>query len=365
MLAKSLELTNFRNIKNARLDFDNGVNIIFGENAQGKTNIIEALWFFSVGKSFRASKEKEVINFDADFSKIQLDFFSNGRDNTFKIEIPKTGRKAILLNDIALKKVSEIAGNFTSVLFSPEHLTLVKDGPSERRRFMDYALCQLKPRYISLLLEYGKVLEQRNWALKQSFSDSSLYDTLDIWDEKAAKTGSEIIFKRNEFINLALILAKEEHFKLSSGAEELNLKYIWSGDFEPNDKNEIYEFLLKAYKENRKQEIREGISLFGPHRDDIGITLNGYPARHYGSQGQQRSCVLSLKTAEAGLIYNEYGEYPLFLLDDVLSELDTNRQRYIIEKIKDRQVIITCCEAARFENINGSKTFLIDKGQLK
>lgn len=365
MIAKSLSLKNFRNIGEAELIFNSGVNIICGENAMGKTNVIEGLWLFSSGKSFRASREKEVISFNNEHSNLRLNFGSNDRDSKFEIDIYKHSKKSIALNGVKIKKLSEIVGVFTSVLFSPEHLTLVKDGPSQRRRFIDIALCQLKPKYLNLLSEYNKLLEQKNAALKKAYENSSIIDTLDIWDEKIAFIGSQIICLREIFINELLECAKIIHSELSNDLEELQIKYLWFGDFTANSQMEVLSAYKEKQKELRKSELKEGITLCGPHRDDIEILLNTLPVRLYGSQGQQRSCVLSLKLAEAEIIYREYNEYPLLLLDDVLSELDHKRQEYIVEKIKDKQVIITCCETEKFKNLKIGKVFRVNNGVIK
>ncbi len=364
MFAKSLCLKNFRNISNQQLIFNSGVNIICGENAMGKTNVIEGLWLFSSGKSFRATREKEVISFNQDNSNLKLNFFANNRDNKFEIDLFRHTKKSINLNGVKIKKLSEIVGVFTSVLFSPEHLTLVKDGPSERRRFIDIALCQLKPKYLSLLSEYNKLLEQKNAALKKAYTNSSIIDTLDIWNEKIAIIGSEIICFRALFINELLEFAKIIHNELSDGLEILSLKYLWFSDLSATNHNEVYSTYKQKQKQLRHLELKEGITLCGPHRDDIDICLNGLSVRLYGSQGQQRSCVLSLKLAEAELIYKEYNEYPLLLLDDVLSELDHKRQEYIVEKIKDKQVIITCCDIEKLNNLKIGKVFYVANGVI-
>jgi DNA replication and repair protein RecF len=364
MIAKKLNMADFRNIKEEEINFSEGVNILCGENAQGKTNILEALWFFSSGKSFRATKEKDVIRFQQPLSKLSLLYETKQRESNLEMNIPRTGKKEIFINGVKAKKQSELVGSFTSVLFSPEHLTLIKDGPSERRRFIDFAMCQLKPRYLMLLSEYLKLLERRNAALKTAF-DKTIYDTLDIWDEKLSVCGSELIVYRNEFVKSISTFAYKNHYELSGGLEELSVKYIWFGGFEPTSKEETSTFFLEELKKHRENDIKEGNTAIGPHRDDIEILINGFPARIFASQGQQRSAVLSLKIAEGEMISKEYGEEPVLLLDDVLSELDTKRQEFIIKKIENKQVIITCCEPERFVNLTKGKVFNVSAGNIK
>jgi DNA replication and repair protein RecF len=365
MIANKLKMVDFRNIKEETILFSDGVNILCGENAQGKTNILEALWFFSSGKSFRATREKDVIHFNQPITKLSLEYETRQRENSLEMNIPRAGKKEIFINGVKTKKQSELVGSFTSVLFSPEHLTLIKDGPNERRRFIDFAMCQLKPRYLMLLSEYLKLLERRNATLKMAAFDKTIYDTLDIWDEKLSACGSELIVYRNEFVKSISAYAYKNHFELSGGLEELFVKYIWFGGFEPIDKEEVRQIFLEQLKNHRENDIRDGNTAVGPHRDDIEILINGFPARIFASQGQQRSAVLSLKIAEAEQLFNEYGEEPVLLLDDVLSELDAKRQEFIIKKIENKQVILTCCEPERFVNLTKGKVFYVSCGNIK
>ena len=361
MKATCLELKNFRNIENAALFFDSGMNIIYGQNAQGKTNVIEALWLFSVAKSFRAAREREIITHGMPQSEQRLLFENEVRQNEIKINIARGERKKIFKNGVKIAKTRELIGNFYSVLFCPEHLSLVKDGPGERRRFLDMALCQLKPRYMALLEEYNRLLLQKNSLLKDRAGKS--LDTLDIWNEKLSAAGAQIALQRLEYVGLLQKYAENVLYELSGGAENITIDYIFCGEAlkEPRD---LKSELLSLFDRNRQRELKEGVCLFGPHRDDLEIKINGFSARLFASQGQQRSCVLALKAAEADILYTQTGEAPVMLLDDVLSELDGVRQKFLIQKIIKKQVIITCCEPEH--NLKGleAKLFYVKSGRI-
>ncbi|MEG1718991.1 MAG: DNA replication/repair protein RecF [Clostridia bacterium] len=364
MIAKTLSAFSYRNLENINLDFSDKVNIICGENAQGKTNLLEAIWYFSAGKSFRASKEREVIMHGANCAKISLDFLNGDRVNNLSISIKDKGKKCITLNSVPIKKTIDVLGNFTGVLFSPDHLVLIKEGALSRRKFLDFGISQITPKYSMILARYNKILAQRNAALKQSYYNKSYRDTLDVWDYKLATYAAYIVYKRVNYIKKLDVFAKKNHFEISQNKEELSLSYLWNGNFIPNSQEEIYNFYMSKFKEQRSNEIREGNTLFGPHRDDLNVMINDFSARYFASQGQQRSCVLSLKIAEAEMINEEYGEYPVLLFDDVLSELDDIRQDFILSKIDKKQVIITCCLADKFATLTDAKIFNIKNGGL-
>lgn len=351
MEAKSLFLENFRNIEKQKIDFSSGVNVIWGENAQGKTNILEALWICSLGKSFRASNDKELISFEKQRAHIALEFYSEKREQIFEFIIKNQGRKEVTLNGVKKNKRSEILGEFNSVLFSPEHLNLVKDASSERRKFLDSAICRIYPNYADILNKFNKTLEQRNRLLKNIAEKKGSELQLDTWDEMLSISGAKIITLRLRYLKLLEYKASANHFDISGKQEKLTLDFITCvTDFKSSAS--IAEELLSLIKKNRKIDLIRGCTCVGPHRDDIDIKINGYSAKSFGSQGQQRSCVLSLKTAEAELLKEEYGEAPVLLLDDVLSELDSMRQSYILDKIESSQVIITCCD---YESVNKYK----------
>ncbi len=354
MEAKSLFLENFRNIQKQKISFSSGVNVIWGENAQGKTNILEAILLCSLAKSFRAASDKEVINFDAQKAYIALEFLSSQREQKFEFNIKTQGRKEVFLNGVKKNKSSEIIGEFNSVLFSPEHLNLVKASSSERRKFLDSAICRIKPKYADILNRYLKILEQRNRLLKNIEEKKASVLQLDDWDEMLSVSGAKIIVTRQRFIKLLEQKAAANHFDISGQREKLSLDYISCIDL-VSDVSSAASELIKKQKQNRDIDLIRGCTCIGPHRDDIDIKINSYSAKSFGSQGQQRSCVLSLKTAEADLLREEYNEAPVLLLDDVLSELDLKRQSYILDKIDSSQVIITCCDfesVSKYKNAN-------------
>ena len=363
IIVKNLSAYSYRNLSGISLEFCENINIIMGENGQGKTNVLEAVWFFTTGKSFRTASVKDCIMFNENAARLSIEYNAYEYDNKCDIILPANEKKQIKRNGIELKKTSELVGSFTGVLFSPEHLTLVKDGAAPRRRFLDFAICQLRPKYLSLLLTYNKILSQRNAVLRLA-ADKKQLDTLDVWDAKLAETAAVIINLRNSFVEKLQHYTSRIYSEISGSREQMTLKYKWSGNNQPTDVNEVYEFLLAKLKKNRARELREYVTLCGPHRDDIEIFTDNKPARYFASQGQQRSCVLALKIAESELIHKEYGEYPVLLFDDVLSELDEGRQQYILNKIQNKQVILTCCELNKLSKIGEKKIFNIAKGEV-
>ena len=362
MKVKKLTLKNYRNIRNLVFEPSEGINIIFGENAQGKTNLIEALWLFTGCKSFRTSKDSELVSFNESFSVAELDFFAFEREQTAKI-VNEKKRKAFL-NGVELSSPSKMIGEFTTVVFSPVHLSLIKDGPAARRRFIDVALCQLKPRYAAFLQKYNKALQQRNFLLKDVQYHSELLDTLDVWDERLCQLATVIIKERIDYIKMLTPAAKEVYSGLSDGKEEMNIIYSSLDDFSQMEEKDIYFRLMDFIKSSRKDDILQKSTSVGPHRDDIEITVNGLSARSFGSQGQQRSCAIALKLGEAEIVSSFTGEKPVALLDDVMSELDESRQDYILNKIKDWQVFITCCDENQVLRLCEGKTFEMKDGRL-
>lgn len=356
MRVTELELKGFRNIQELYLEPDAGINIIYGENAQGKTNILEGLWLFSGLKSFRGAKDSELINFERDFAKLKMRFDTALRSN--KAEITVASRRSAVLNGVELSSPSGLMGKFSAVVFAPSFLSIIKDGPAERRRFIDSAVCQLEPQYGALLAEYSRLIKQRNSLLKDVSFNSALLDMLDVIDEKACDTGEKIIRFRNEYLNTVKPFVCAVYSGLSSGKEEISFEYVKKYS---DGKNAS---LKDIFRENRKEDILNKTTSAGPHRDDIEICINGISARLYGSQGQQRSCALALKLGEASVIKDRTGEQPVALLDDVMSELDTNRQDYILNHIKDWQVFITCCEPSSVLRLCSGKTLNIEKGRL-
>lgn len=360
MKINALELENYRNIENISLTFDD-VNIIYGENAQGKTNLIEAIYLFTGAKSFRGVRDKELIQFGCDYSKLKIDFINKNRQQTAEILI-KNKREA-MLNGVKKKSPVLLGEELKAVIFSPVHLSMIKDGPGERRRFADGALCQIKSGYRNILKEYNKALAQRNSLLKDIAVNFSLSDMLYIWDKSFAKYGAKMIYQRQKYIEALTPYAKEIFNGFSNGRENIDLVLKGAFDYKNLTLDEIENKLMIALQNNRQADMIMKITTIGPHRDDIEILINGRSARKYGSQGQQRSCVLALKLAEASLLREKTRDEPVALLDDVMSELDEKRQDYILNHIKDWQVFITCCDPASVLRLKQGKTFHINDGK--
>ncbi len=364
MKVNSIELNNFRNLSSIHLSAESGVNVIYGENAQGKTNIIEGIWLFTGLKSFRGSKDNELIKFNENFSKISLDFNDSVRNKNCEILISEKKRN-ISLNGVPLKSSRELMGNFYAVIFSPDHLSLIKDGPGERRKFIDSALCQLKPSYVQALSSFKRILVQRNSLLKDIYLNSGLYDVLDTYDEQLAKFSSYIIKERIKYINLLSEYSKEIYAGISEQREEIGVKYSFTKNSDENlSIEDIFILQKEKIKNSRKEDILNKTTSVGPHRDDIEIFINDICARTYGSQGQQRSCALALKLGESEIVKKITGETPVALLDDVMSELDEKRQNYILNHIKDRQVFLTCCDPSQVLRLWEGKSFLIKGGEI-
>ena len=364
MKINSISLKDFRNIENMMFLPDDEVNVIYGQNAQGKTNILEAIWLFTGCKSFRGSKDSEFIKFNSEFSKISLDYEDKIREK--KAEIIISVKKKALLNGVEKNSTADFIGEFYAVIFSPSHLSLIKDGPNVRRKFLDTAICQLKPKYAKTLSSYRKVILQRNSLLKDIQYHSELYDILDVLDEQLAKYSSLIINERIKYLNLLSNHSEEIYSGISEKKEKMSLKYLCGLEsFEKTEIEDIYDFLTVKIKESRKEDILLKSTSIGPHRDDIEINIDNISARSFGSQGQQRSCALALKLGESEIIKDVTGENPVALLDDVMSELDEKRQDYVLNNIKERQVFLTCCDPSQVLRQCKGKSFLIEKGKIK
>ena len=360
MFVKSVSFENYRNLQNTTFFPSKEINLIYGENAQGKTNIIECMWLFTGGRSFRGAKDRELIAFGQKYSKVKSVFFSTNREQNVEIIIGSNKRKATL-NNVPKDYMSQIIGSFCAVIFSPQHMNLIKNGPEERRNFIDSALCQIKPRYASLLSRYKKILEQRNALLKSIQKNPSLCDTLDIWNEKLAESGSDISIYRHAYISKISPLCESFYEGISQHRESLDIAYksLYINS-ESISRDDIKNSLLTALRNTQSQDINLGYTTRGIHRDDLSVTINGKDAKSFGSQGQQRSAVLALKLSEASLLEKSKGESPVILLDDVLSELDLARQNYLLNKLEGLQVFITCCDP----NITAQNKFLIRNGEI-
>lgn len=346
-----LELENFRSYDHCTVDFSPGVNVIWGNNAQGKTNLLEALFFCAVTRSFRSATDRELTRMGQPGYRIELDFFARERPQHMKILCQK-GRKEFTINGVHQQKRSHVVGILKCVLFAPEHLSLVKSGPGERRRFIDMSLCQLRPAYYSALQNYQKLLEQKNVLLKRMEGRRDMAPMLGLYNEKLAGYAADIISMRGAYLNRLQHFGSQVQLELSSGAEELTLEYQPSPRVDPAmDRQEMQTVIAREMDRHVERELLIRSALMGCHRDNFDIRINGYSAKSYGSQGQQRSCVLALKMAECNIFKELYGEYPILLLDDIMSELDSSRKQYIVGHISDRQVVITCCDKEVFDGI--------------
>ncbi|AZV55133.1 DNA replication/repair protein RecF [Clostridium sp. AWRP] len=363
MYIKYLKLINFRNYKELEVEFDKNLNVFIGDNAQGKTNILESIYYCSIGKSPRTNKDKELINWDGKYAYIKAGVYSsshNLNDKKIEIKIFKEGKKGININSIRVNKLSELMGIFNVVMFSPEDLKIIKESPSFRRKFLDIELCKFSKRYYYNLVQYNKVLSERNLLLrKRSSSDR---DILDIYDIQLSKYGAVIIDLRNKYINKLSKMGKIIHEDITSQTEKIEFKYVTS----ITDLDNIQNSLFKVLETNRQRDIEKGITLYGPHRDDFVTSINGINVRSFGSQGQQRTSVLTMKFASLEIIKEITGEYPVLLLDDVLSELDANRQKYILNSINEIQTFITGTGIGNIKkNVKkGNQIFIVKSGKM-
>lgn len=341
MIIKSLELENFRNYGTLSINFDSGTNILYGDNAQGKTNILEAIYLSATTKSHKGSKDRDIIHFDADEAHIRTYVVKDGLENRVDMHLRKNKSKGIAINGQKIKKAAELLGLLNVVFFSPEDLSIIKNGPSERRRFVDMELCQLDSLYLNDLNNYNKIVNQRNKLLKELPFNPGLKDTLFVWDSQLVSYGSKLIDRRKAFIGQLNEIIYEIHTKLSGGKEELQIVY------EPDVLPEDFE---KKLESGQERDIRLKQTSTGPHRDDFSFMVGDIDIRKFGSQGQQRTAALSLKLSEIELVKKITRDTPLLLLDDVLSELDSNRQNYLLNSIGDIQTIITCTGLEEFVN---------------
>lgn len=348
MFIKELKLNDFRNYRSFVSAFGEGFNIIYGENGQGKTNLIEAVFVCATGKSHRTSQDVNLINAEADRFCIDLLFQNEEGEKQIQFRYNKQKQKVIQINEINIRKIGELMGHLKAVLFSPEDLQIIKQGPALRRRFVDITLSQISPSYFYDLQQYHKTLTQRNALLKQIKKNRSFIDTLEIWNHTLYSYGSHIIHRRETFAKELGVLLSENHGYISGGKEKLLLQY------EPSVSED--QFLTKL-NQAVNQDIERETTMYGPHRDDFDFILNDKSLKLYGSQGQQRTAVLSAKLSEINIIQQDTGETPILLLDDVLSELDQNRQQFLFEKIENIQTFITCTEKSALKNRLNSDIF--------
>jgi len=365
MNLQKLALRSFRNYEEVQLEFEPGVNLIVGDNAQGKTNLLEAISYLGSGKSFRAQKTSEMVRFGDDFAEIEGTVFSQERQQTLRYLLFAGSRpRQIFRNGAKKKSVSELAGVLPTVLFCPEDLLILKMGSSQRRRFGDLALCQLRPNYDAALTEYHRLLEQKSRILKDRYENPALLDILPEYNTRLCQVGALLISYRARFYEGLAKSAGKFHNQFSGGAESFALDYktvsTVKDPFAPVAR--LTEDLLEHLEKHYRAELETAQCLTGPHKDDFTVSLSGIDLKSYGSQGQTRTAAISLKLAQRELMGREWGEEPVLLLDDVLSELDPGRQDFVLNQIVSGQVFITCCEPGRFTKLG--KTIEIRKGNL-
>ena len=353
MRIKSLKIENFRNIKDIQIFPSDEMNVIYGENAQGKTNIIEAIWLFTGAKSFRGAKDEELKRFSCEKARLKIEFEAEKIEKSAQIEI--NDKRIACLNEKPLKSVSHLAGKFNAIIFSPTDLRLLSDGPKVRRKFLDMAICQLYPTYIEILRGYTKAVTQRNKILKDFKNNSSVLPLLDVFEKEIALSGEKIIKYRLRYIEILKEFIPEIYKGISNGQENLEIEYISSNKSEN---------LLTDLKNSRKEDMFTYKTSVGPHRDDLEFKINGISAKNFGSQGQKRSVALSLKLAEAEILKKTTGEYPICLLDDIMSELDPKRQNFILNHIKEMQTFLSCCDPETLKNLKEGKRFQIKSGEV-
>ena len=358
---------NFRNIEHFPFSFSEGMNILYGGNAQGKTNVIEGIYLFAGGKSFRRARDRDLIKLDRDFGQVSISYGDVRRDNKMSLRYFREAKKEFFFNGVKLKKMSEFIGNFKAVLFCPEHLAIVKDEPAVRRGFIDTAISQIKPAYLGTLIEYEKILEQKNALLKNfgDYSKDSFDKTYEVLSERLAEDAAYISEVRKEYLSRLFCHVGEFLSDMTDGKEEISYEYVSSlcsgdgisGDTE-SDKKKYFEIIMAG----KEREIGAKTSIFGAHRDDFDIRLGGRSAKIFASQGQQRSIALALKLGEGELCREETGDYPVFLFDDVFSELDRSRKNYILKRLSGKQVIVTSCDESDFEGCEGARKIYVENG---
>ncbi len=363
MYIKDIELHNFRNYRNLQLEFHPNVNLILGMNAQGKTNLLESIYITSMGKSFRTSKDNEMILFGEEFGRVKVNAQKDYYDTSVELILSKDSKKSAKVDGVKIKKSSQLLENIYMVIFSPEDLRIVKDEPEKRRKFIDRELCQLRPKYYEDLSSYKKVLLQRNAYLKEHEVDSSI---LDLWDMQLAKYGASIMMMRADFVKKLDKISRGIHGSITNGKENLELKYV------PNvplceTQEELEETYYQIIRSSFDNDMRQRTTTKGPHKDDLEFFIDGISVRSFGSQGQQRTSALSIKLAELSLIKEETGEEAILLLDDVMSELDLQRQEFLVKSLAEIQMFITTTEIPDKlkETLPDGKTFYVTAGSVE
>ena len=371
MYCKKVKLNNFRNISECSIEFCDGVNILAGENAKGKTNLLEARFFASVGRSFRASSSNEMILFGKKNAVVSVDYMSEKKErgDNITIQLFSDKKKIVEKNHLRVERLSDIVGSFRSVLFCPEHLSLIKDGPLERRTYLDIAISRISPKYIRSLQRYAYFLKQRNALIKSAQKNRDVFDaTIDLWSEQLATEAAEISVLRLQFIKRVKTIVSNCFEEMTGKKESVDIIYRGSAaltEDEYLDKELVKQKYMALLSSSHDREIMIGSTLWGIHKDDIEIKLNSKNARAFASQGQQRSLALALKLAEGEICKEEFGDYPVFLFDDVLSELDETRRDYMLCFATGKQVIITTCEMGILDKLNADKKILVENGTYR
>lgn len=374
MVIKSVKTDGYKNLENVEIELDPNMNVICGENAQGKTNLIEAIWLCSGCRSFRGTRDKDFIGFTKEKASVELNFQNSQREQQIFFEVKKNSLKDkfVTLNGVRLPLLSRVFGNFCCVVFTPEDLNLTKGAPDNRRTFLDLSISQIKPAYLSTLKKYNYVLGHRNSLLKAMSRDERFveYKYVEVWDEQLAKFGARLTIIRNNYCKMLNKYTKSLHEAFTDGKEQFDLNYKSTvfKDFdlegrEITDKEAEQEY-FRRLRETADVDMRTGFTSIGTHRDDLDISINGLSVRDFGSQGQARSAALVLKFSHAHIIRNELGESPVMLLDDVLSELDVSRKRFILNNVGDMQVIITCCDDKFITDMADGKVFKMKNGRV-
>lgn len=369
MIIERITADGYKNLEGIDISLDPKMNIICGENAQGKTNLVEAVWLCSGCRSFRGTRDKDFIGFTKDAAKVGMDFTDSVRSQRIEFEVRRGSvkDKLVTLNGVKLPLLSKLFGSFRCVVFTPEDLNLIKGSPDNRRSFADLSISQVKPSYISALNKYNMILSQRNAMLKSIGRDGSGEEFLDVWNEQLVKAGTYISVLRYAFCITLDKYTKPLYSSITNGNENLDLYYqstvFENFDGRLNNTEELESEYAEKLKASAENDMRAGFTTVGVHRDDIGAYINGLSVRDFGSQGQARSTALTMKLAHAEILKAEQGEYPVMLLDDVLSELDEKRRRFILNNIEDMQVIITCCDEKSVTDMASGKIFRMEKGR--
>ncbi len=366
-MIQTLSLHDFRNYARAELALAPGVNVFCGENAQGKTNILEAIALLSSTRLFRSAQRKDAVRFGCQQAEAEARFVTEQRPMTIRMTIPSSGRPRIFVNDIKQKRNMDACGLIRTVLFCPEDLYLIREGAAARRRFLDTALCQLRPNYARYLAEYRRLHENKTRILKDYEENPSLLDTLDVFSYRMANIGGSIIRYRAYYLRSLMQKAQDIHSSISGKGEQLTYRYRTVSAVEDPfaAASDIGQQLWEHAQTHRTAELAAHSCLSGPHKDDLELCIGGQPAREFASQGQARTGALSLKLAEREMFYEDSGEYPVLLLDDVLSELDAKRQDFVLNRIEHGQVLITCCEPEKLAAVRGGRLFHVDSGTVR